>query len=159
MKNNIVLILNLVIVLALAGFILFQNKEERKAYVLNQKLFEGFTGKKELEKKLNDLKSSNKKNVDSLTTLIQAKANEPALVQYYQQMIQSYELNEQQLSTKYTADIWKRINDYVAEFGKEKGYDFIFGATGDGNLMYAKDTHDVTEELVRYVNAKYESGD
>ena len=159
MKKNIVLIVNLVVVLALAGFIIFQDKGEKHAYVLNQKLFEGFTGKKELEKKLTDLKNSNKQKLDSINLLIQKHGDQPALVQHYQQMISTYQLSEQKISTQYTADIWKRLNQYVAEYGKEKGYDYIFGATGDGNLMFAKESHNVTEDVTEYVNAKYDSGE
>ena len=68
-------------------------------------------------------------------------------------------VEQQELSSRYTADIWKRINHYVSDYGKTEGYDFIFGATGDGGLMYANDVNDITDEVILYLNKKYESGD
>lgn len=51
--------------------------------------------------------------------------------------------------------IWKRLNPYVAEFGKEKGYSYIYGANGTGNVLYADEKQNVTEELIEYVNKRY----
>lgn len=53
------------------------------------------------------------------------------------------------------AVIWKRLNPYLAEFGKENGYLYIYGANGTGNVLYADKAQDVTEELIKYVNNRY----
>jgi len=37
-------------------------------------------------------------------------------------------------------------------------YTYIFGATGDGGLMYAKEGLDITAEITKFVNTKYKSG-
>lgn len=52
--------------------------------------------------------------------------------------------------------IWKQINQYLIEYGKEKKYDIIMGATGEGSLMYAKENINITKETTEYLNEKYE---
>jgi outer membrane protein len=56
---------------------------------------------------------------------------------------------------EYSDEIWKQINHYIKEYGKDKHYDFIYGATGTGSLMYADSTLDLTVPLVKYINEKY----
>ena len=58
----------------------------------------------------------------------------------------------QRKSDAFDKIIWDQINLKVSEFGKEKGYDYIFGAKGDGSIMYASDSKDVTKELIEYIN-------
>lgn len=53
------------------------------------------------------------------------------------------------------AMIWKRLNPYLVDFGKENGYTYIYGANGTGNVLYADKSQDVTEELIQYVNKRY----
>lgn len=53
------------------------------------------------------------------------------------------------LVTKY-----KRI---FKEFGKEKGYDYVFGTGEAATVLYAKDSYDVTKEVIKLVNDKYKS--
>ena len=48
------------------------------------------------------------------------------------------------------------INDYVKEYGKKKGYDIIFGASGSGNVMYASEASDLTEDVLKGLNAEFE---
>ena len=157
MNKNVILVLNLVISCGLGVYVFMHKPKENKAYILNQKIFEAFKGKKELETRLLTLKKKNKQTLDSLAVLVQSRNNDAALIKYYQETAQNFELTEQELSTKYTSDIWKRINQYIADFGKEKNYDFIYGATGDGNLMYANEMYDVTDDVILYINKNYEA--
>jgi outer membrane protein len=157
-KKNFLVLLSLTISLAVGVYSFMHDHRENRAYIYNQKVFDAFKGKKELEKKLSNLKTQHKGELDSLSQLISARNNDPKLIEYYQQRARDFEMNQQQLSATYTADIWKRINQYTLTFGKEKGYDFIIGATGDGNLMYANEAYDVTEDLIKFINLKYEQG-
>jgi len=159
MIKNILIGVNLSLVVGLGIYCIMNNTRQKSAYVLNQRLFDGFTGKKELEAKITSLRADNKHKIDSLALLMEQKKNEPALIQYYSGIISGYELTEKQVSDQYTSDIWKRLNQYIADFGKEKNYDFIFGTSGYGNLMYASDVHDVTDDVIEYVNKRYEKGD
>lgn len=51
--------------------------------------------------------------------------------------------------------IWKRLNPYLEDFGKEKGYQYIYGANGTGNVLYADKEQDITDEVIKYVNNRY----
>jgi len=51
--------------------------------------------------------------------------------------------------------IWKRLNPYLVDYGKENGYMYIYGANGTGNVLYADKSQDITEELIKYVNKRY----
>lgn len=43
------------------------------------------------------------------------------------------------------------------EYGKEKGYDYIYGTGEAATVLYAKDSYDITKDLVKLVNDKYKS--
>ncbi len=152
--RNILPALNLVLVIALAGYIFFKPAPTgRNAYVMNQQVFAQFKGKIELENKLNALRQDYKKQLDSLAASVAFPQQDPA----YQQTAREFGLKEQELSDRYTADIWKRINQYIAEYGKQNGYDFIFGASGDGSIMYAGEASNVTEEVIAFINKQYDA--
>jgi outer membrane protein len=51
--------------------------------------------------------------------------------------------------------VWTRLNPYITDFGKEKGYDYIYGANGTGNVLYADKGQDITEEVIKYANNRY----
>ena len=66
-----------------------------------------------------------------------------------------FQKENQRASNEYYTKIMSRINQYVEEFGKEKRYAIIFGANGQGNIMYAEDSKDITKEVLEYVNSRY----
>jgi outer membrane protein len=152
-------VVNLILVLSIGVYVIFFFEPEKKAYVINQRVFDEFKGKQELEAKLVQLKGTHKTILDSMMTVIQRKPDSRELMTQYQQTMRTFEEQQQELSTSYTADIWKRINQYVSEYGKTAGYDFIFGATGDGGLMYANDVNDITDEVIDHINRKYEASE
>lgn len=43
------------------------------------------------------------------------------------------------------------------DYGKEKGYDYIFGDNKGENVLYAKESYDVTKDIVKIVNDKYKA--
>lgn len=142
-------------ILGLGAYVYFKpGGSSRSAYVMNSEVFAKFKGKQDLEGRLTTIRQKNKQTMDSLNLLMEDSIN-PHVIESLQQTQNNLRLSEEQLSDKYTIDIWKRINQYMAEFGKEKGYKFIFGATGDGTIMYADDAVNVTEEAIEYMNKKY----
>jgi outer membrane protein len=138
-----------------AVYVLYDRHNSKKGYVINQKIFEGFSGTNELEQKLNKIKIVNKRKLDSLFVVVESEKNNKGLAVMYQDLLRSSQLQEQDLSAKYTSEIWRHINDGIADFGKQEGYEFIFGASGNGGIMYANDVNDITEDIVSYLNARY----
>jgi outer membrane protein len=47
----------------------------------------------------------------------------------------------------------------IKEYGKEKGYDYIYGTGDVASVLYAKDSYDITKEVIKLVNDKYKSSD
>lgn len=154
--KNILLTLNFLLIIGL-GIYVIAKPAKKTAFILNQQVFNAFEGKKELEKKLNDVKARHQHVLDSVGALI-GNSKDDAKMLLYQQYVQHFRIEQEQTTEQYTADIWKRINQHVAEYGKENGYDFILGASGDGSLMYAEEGNNITEEVIAYLNERYKKG-
>ena len=54
----------------------------------------------------------------------------------------------------------KNYRKIIKDYGKEKGFDYIYGS-GDAapSILYAKDSYDITKEIIKLVNDKYKSSD
>lgn len=152
--TQILLTINFVLLAALAGYVISQGHSQKQGYVLNQEVFEGFHGKQYLEKQLEALRQAHQAQMDSLVAVVKAHDTE-AMRASYDAARQRLAMEEQQLSDQYSADIWKEINTGIAAYGKDHGYDFILGASGDGSLMYANEAENVTKEVVAYLNERY----
>lgn len=154
--RDLLLSLNFIVIVALGGYTFYnQSQEDKKVFILNQRVFNEFEGTRQLETKLEQLKRTHQQNLDSLGYFLKVESSETLMLKY-EDLNRQYTLDEKAISEKYTAAIWKDINQYIAEFGKEKHCDFIFGANGNGNLMFANEVHDVTDEVIQYVNKRYE---
>lgn len=129
--------------------------KQKTGFIFNQKVFEEFKGTKILQEKITRKKQDDMALLDSLSKEV-TKRPSPEIFQKYQLAKDNLLLQEQQLTEQYTAEIWSRINRYISVYGKEKGYDFILGASGNGNLMYAKESVDITKEVIEYINKEYD---
>lgn len=165
----------LALIASLASIYYFRSSNEQ-VYVDVNKLLDGYTRtrveREAFKKKTQVLKS----NVDSLVTdwqidlktyekerssmtkkEIELKqellGNKQQQLNNYQQAIQKQIQEEDQ---KLTQTVVNDINDYVKEYGKSHGYPIIFGAGGNGNIMYAEDASDLTGIVLKGLNAQYE---
>jgi outer membrane protein len=141
----------------------------RTAYVTNAKLYSEFEMSKELDKKNQEVQFARKTIMDSLglklNQLDQKVATKVATEEekeLFGRMRNEYGLKQQQftednnvLTQQYQEQISNQLNQYLEDFTEEKGYDYIFGATGNGSLMGAKEEYDVTDEVLNYINNRY----
>jgi outer membrane protein len=67
------------------------------------------------------------------------------------------DLNQKQ-AEDYQKQILLQINTYVKEFGKLNKYQYILGANGEGTLMYADESKDISAEVLQFINNRYEGG-
>lgn len=169
MNNKTLLIILILLVATAIGVMLFQKTTAPKlAYVKSNEVYNEFELKKELAAKLTKVQNQRKAILDSLILplkMLSAQLKEhkdQKLFMQFQLQQQNYldkkkefEEDNQRLTEEYSNQIWKQINQYIADYGKEKGYAFIYGATGSGSLMYAGDHYDLTNEISVYVNEKY----
>lgn len=137
-------------------------------YVNTYSVYNEFKLKKELEDKLKRTQLTRKVLLDSLRVKIQMasikldRSDDRTFYAQLDKMKEGYYTKEKQYaednalqSQQYTDEVWKQLNQYIKDFGSEKGYDYIIGANGEGNLMYAKEQNDVSKELIQFVNEKY----
>ncbi len=149
--------------------VIYYNAIPKTAYVDIHQVFEAFEGQKELSSKLENLGVQQKTLLDSmamhLRTLQQKVGANPAKTVLAK--LESQQMNYVSLNREFTANyeeqdrqysdmVWKQINEYITAFGKEKGYDYIYGANGNGTLMYASNHENITSTIIEYINQKYE---
>lgn len=172
-KNNTLLIGLMAAVLGLGIWVAYLNATRSKiVFVDSVRLFEEYGMKKDLQKKLDIRKASVQKILDSMKidlkvryeSMVRRKVKDgtPEAIEYMKSeqiyFMKEKEYNEdiETASAEYTSQVWKQLNQYMKEYGDQNSIDFIFGAKGDGNLMHARPSVDVTEDVLKFVNAKYE---
>ena len=104
----------------------------------------------------NDLKKFEKemarmtvKERDLTRQLLQNKQQQLA---DYQKATQENAANEDGKMTKQVID---EVNQYIKDYGKKKGLKIILAATDYGNIAYAEEGIDITDEILEGLNKKY----
>lgn len=69
---------------------------------------------------------------------------------------QEFELSNSELEARYNDQIWVQINQYVDEFAEMNQFTVLLGGNGTGSIMYVDKSKDVTNELIEYLNKRYE---
>lgn len=146
------------------------NTGTRQIYIDTGRVYQGFDLSKQLNKEMEAVLKARKNISDSLyaqlrqrTEALKLKAKPSAeeinevkqLEENLYNKQQEFEKNNQEMNTDYNSRIWNRLNQYVSDYGKQKGCNFILGATGEGTIMYADKSLDATDELINYVNNRY----
>lgn len=166
------------VALTVAVFILYLlhfQSEASVVYVDAQKLMVGYKGmalaRKEFESKAGIWKA----NLDTLraeaetkmkeyearkgTLTVREKSLMEELIQSKQEQFENYQQVVQEKAQKEDQEIVKRVlekvNSYIKTYGKRKGYRIILAATQYGNIAYAKDGIDITEEVLEGLNQEY----
>ena len=146
--------------------IVFCYKQSKRTVVIDViKVFNEFKLKKDLESrvavKLNDFSagidslkavySALEKNKAGSETLHAVAANIDTLQSRAQRayVISDKNINEQ---------VWVRLNTLLNEYGAKNDYQLVIGANGMGTVLYNEKDIDKTEELIKFVNERYELG-
>lgn len=78
-----------------------------------------------------------------------------------QQMLQQRQQRKSQMlrqeSDQAIDSLISEVKDFVGDYGKEKGYSYIFGSNESANIMYAKEGLDITEDILEKLNAGQET--
>ncbi len=53
--------------------------------------------------------------------------------------------------------LFSKYNKVFKQYGKDKGYDFIYGTGQVPTVLYAKDSYDITKDIAKIVNEKYKT--
>lgn len=172
----------IIVGLAMAAAIISCNnstdaKEFKTAYIDTNKLLDESTEKKDIEEKYkakadvmdSRLKVAAEKFQSEAASFKQnAMANGQAWAQQkgaeLQQREQELQYAQQGMLQQLQAESGKEMDSLVTkykkifkEYGKEKGYDYVFGTGEAATVLYAKDSYDITKELIKIVNDKYKA--
>ena len=154
-------------------------KEIKTAYVDTSKLLEEYTEAKDIETKYKaksdvmgkELEAEVAKfKVEASSFQKNAQANGQAWAQANGERLQKKEQElryaqdsmVQQLQQESGAEmdsLVKNVKKFIKDYGKEKGYDYIYGTGEAVSILYAKEQYDITKEIVKQLNNQYKSGD
>lgn len=162
-KSNLIIIYTLFFLIVM--YIAYnESKKGEIVYVDNMELFSKFQMKIELENKFKAVESFRKTILDSLYNEIRIKLEinkdeeQESIKLLKKEFLIKKELFEKENSetqSLYNDQIWNQLNEYTKQYGDEMNYDFIIGANGKGELMYAKSSKNITSELLNFVNKKF----
>lgn len=160
-KPKILLLILLVnIVLIITNVYLLLENKNKTGYVLLSDLYESFEMSKEFKVKIDAVENKRKLILDSLKLeVFKAEKISPQNYDYAKQLYfykeQEFEKSNEQVKSQFNEQIWKQINQYLSDYGKENKYSYIYGANGDGSFMYVNENHNITEAVTLYINKKY----
>ena len=155
--------INTIGLIVLISFLLFKSffVSEKIAYVDTDKLFDGFYMTKEL-KKIGEKEFNAKKIIlDSLYSKLQSntisEAEKKQIMPQFVQEKQELEQFNQSFAEQESLKIWSRIHNYIDTYSKETSYKLIIsGSQNKQTILYVDDKVDITNELLIYINNKYE---
>lgn len=156
------------------GYLFFFN-HEKLAYVESNKVLINYKAMQEAsasyQKKLsiwtanidtlrNELQQTIKKYEEQKPDLSKSQmAKEEKLIRTKQQQLIEYQRGIEEKAQKedqeMTQRVLQRVNAFIKRYGETNGYDVIFAATESGNLVYAKDYLNITEEVLNGLNREY----
>ena len=172
------------LIIALAVSIISCNKEQtatsssselKTAYVDTAKLMEEYTEAKDLDAKFKSKSEAEAKKFEVEEANFKAEVanfqkNAQANGQAWAQQ-KNAELEQRQQRLQYAAQsvgqklqmegaaemdsLVKSVKSFIKDYGKEKGYDYIYGTGDAATVLYAKDQYDITKDMIKLLNDKY----
>lgn len=155
-----------------------ETKEFKTAYIDTSKLMEESTEAKDIEAKYKDKAKVMGSQLDAEVAQFKSEAasfrenaqkNGQAwaqqkgseLQQREERLTYAQQAMLQQLQQESGVEQDSMVKSYrkiIQEYGKQKGYDYIYGS-GDvsPSVLYAKDSYDITKEVIKLINDKYQS--
>ena len=149
------------LVLALSVFSCSQESKPKIGFMENARVFEEFEMKKDYDNRIEEDMSLEVKFMDSLELVIDQVIESGdslkvlRLKKQYFAVEQKYRQKFDENSSRYTQEVNDRLNEYVEKYAEQEGLDFILGSYGQGNLMYANDSKNISDDLIKYINSMY----
>jgi outer membrane protein len=164
--------------LATGIIILFALRSDSKSelvYVDSKKLLLGYKGMEKAKAAFEIKAAKYRTNIDSLgeeleqmisvyekqkksLSAAEQKKNE-GLIAAKQQQYLGYGQNVNEILKKeddaLTAEVMGKINEYLKKYGREKGHRIILAATLYGNIAYADEDTDITDDVLKGLNEAY----
>lgn len=152
-------------------------KEAKTAYVDTSKLLEEYTEAKDIQAKY---KSKSEEMGRELETEVarfksdaayfqkNAQANGQAWAQQNGAALQEREQKIQYAQQGMVQQLQQEmgvemdtlvigVKQFIKDYGKEKGYTYIYGTGENASILYAEDKYDITKEMIKLLNDKYKA--
>jgi outer membrane protein len=91
-------------------------------------------------------KTLSKREKELMEELINTKQEQ--FMNYQNVVAEKIQKEDQELTTR----VLSKVNDYIKKYGERNGYDIIMAATQYGNIVYAEQRKDITEEVLEGLN-------
>lgn len=164
-------ILVLLTVISAGGFLFWKYALPKRGFVNVDKVYEKFTMKTELEKKMQQMEEYQSFYVDSMKLQIRSieaqlisqpedKALESKLQQMYQQfqlLSKDFQERNNKVSEQYNKQVLDKIRAAMAVYRQEKNLESLIGKSESTDLIYYEDALDHTESFIEHLNANYVS--
>ncbi|HBG69522.1 MAG: hypothetical protein A2W93_00655 [Bacteroidetes bacterium GWF2_43_63] len=166
--QKIILFANSVVLLALVVVvILFMKGNDKAGFVDVAKLYNSFSMTIQYKNSIDAEKNKVQTVLDSLNKeyeflAAQKKSDSQSLktmsdTKDKMEKLQNAYANRIQVQTEdYNNKILQQLNQYVKEFGDKNRFSFIFGAAGNGSLMYGTESADITDEVIEFANERFQ---
>ncbi|MCK5856730.1 MAG: OmpH family outer membrane protein [Bacteroidales bacterium] len=160
----------------LVSWVVYYFTVPQTAFLNVNDLYNKFDYKVELEKEYDSVQKRRTEVLDSLNLDLKSryaqisnldKLNEedPQITAFiqkrdeYNELKKKFEGEAEEIRARLSNMIWEQLNQYIKEYGYEQNYTFIYGAKGDGTIMYAQEGVDITSEVVEFVNSRYDDNE
>ncbi len=163
------------LVLAMVCMIAISCQQEKIAFVDNVKLMDAYQEKVDVEAKFKSKSDAFGKKRDSISQAFQLEAQafqakaqkmsqskaqeEYGQLQQRSQIIgQQLQQEEQQMQMEGQTEMDSLVNkvkEEIKAYGEANGYSFILTGGDGGSVLYGKESHDVTDAIVKILNDKY----
>ncbi|RYZ81916.1 MAG: OmpH family outer membrane protein [Proteobacteria bacterium] len=154
-----------------------EQAQVKTAYVDTSKLMEEYTEAKDIEAKYKSKAEEMGKELKIETERFQSDAkafeakarqlgqvwaqqNSAPLAQRQQQLQYAQQALLRQLQDESGVEmdsLVTKVKKFVKAYGKEKGYDYIYGTGEAVSILYAKDQYDITKDILKELDGKYKS--
>lgn len=169
MKAIINFIIGITAIAALIVSLYLLLGKKKIAYVDTIYIFENSKMKADLYKKLENDQKIRKTILDSLENEIKTiVSHKPfseidpvylkvkTLEETYYQKQQKFTQELKSIADDVNRKIWNHINESIVQYSKDNKYDYLFGANGQGSIMYAGEPENISETMIEFINNKYE---
>lgn len=153
--------------------------EFKSAYVDTHKLMDEYDELKDLENKAKvkeevlgkELQEKGKQlQLDAASFQKEAAAKGPQWAQLRSQDLQRREQElrvmqqtfQEQFASEFGVQrdtIVSQMRKFIKDYGKKKGYDYVFGTGDAASILYAKEGYDITAEVLKELNSTYKGKD
>ncbi|HQV36034.1 MAG TPA: OmpH family outer membrane protein [Flavobacterium sp.] len=154
-----------------------EQKDFKTAYVDTSNLLEEYTEAKDIEAKYKSKGEEMGKQLEAEVARFRSEASsfqknaQTYGPQWAQQKGAELQKKEQELSYAQQAilrqlqeesgkemdSLVKDVKKFIKDYGKEKGYNYIYGTGDAASVLYAKEEYDITKEIIKLLNDKYKA--